>query len=200
MHWRSISHRDHTSSTWISWSHCSCIGGVLHCKNSWQRKLSLFLSFAYMSQSRVCLCFKVARNVTQHYGKSTDWSSCTCTHLYLVGTLKHEVWLSSLLYLSCLLVHTTGLLSDQAFINMGQQMCQWLHLKYHFTWSGPRPISVGVGAMFAFSCFLACLFAYMLCLLICFLSCLFNCFAFIFAYALALLCWLLVRSLVSFVG
>ena len=69
-----------------------------------QSKLSLFLLFAYMSRSRVYLCFKVAHSVTQHHEKSTDYLSCTCTHLCHVGTLKHKVWFSSLLYLSCLLV------------------------------------------------------------------------------------------------
>jgi len=56
-----------------------------------RRKLSLFLSFACMSQSRVCFCFKVARSVTQHHDKSMDCPSCTCTHLCPVGTLKHKV-------------------------------------------------------------------------------------------------------------
>jgi len=54
-------------------------------------KLSLFLSFACMSHSVLCLCFKVACSVTQHHDKSTDYPSCTSAHLCLVGTLKHEV-------------------------------------------------------------------------------------------------------------
>lgn len=115
----------------------------------------------------------------QHHDKSTNCSSCTCTHLCCVGTLKHEVWLSSLLYLSCLLVCTTGLLEDQDFTNMGLPMCQWLHWKYHFTWSGPCTVSVGRSSVFLQ---LACLHA-----------CLFNYFSFTFSFALSLLCCLLVR-------
>jgi len=72
-----------------------------------RRKLSFLLSFSCMSQSRVCLCFKFPRSVAQHHDKSTDCLSCTCTHLCPVGTWKHELWLSSLLYISFLLVHTT---------------------------------------------------------------------------------------------
>ena len=97
-----------------------------------RHKLSLFLLFACMSQSRVCLCFNVARSVTQHHDKSTDYLSCTCTHLRLMGTLKHKVWLSSLSYLSCMLVRTTGLLVDQAFTHMGLPMRRWPHWKHHF--------------------------------------------------------------------
>lgn len=51
-------------------------------------KLSLSFSFACMSQSRVCLCFKVACSVTQHYDKSMNYSSCTCTHLCPMGIVK----------------------------------------------------------------------------------------------------------------
>ena len=98
-----------------------------------RRKLFLFLSFSCMSQSRVCLCFKVACSVTQHHEKSADFRSCTCTHLCPVGTLKCEVWLSSLLYLSCIMVCTIGLLTDREFTHMGLPMCRWLHWKYHFT-------------------------------------------------------------------
>ena len=111
-----------------------------------------------------------------------NYLSCTCTHLCPVGTMNHEVWLSSLLYLSCLLVHTTGFLTDQAFTNMGLPMGQWLHWKYHFTWFCPSTISVGVGVVFTFSCLLACLFAYVLCFLVCLLACLFTFFAFIFHF------------------
>lgn len=134
-----------------------------------------------MSQLRVCLCLKVACSITQHHDKSTDYLLCTCTHLCPVGILNHEVWLSSLLYLSSLLVHTTGLLADQAFTNMGLLMRWWLHWKYHFTWSGPCTISVGVGIMFSFNCLLACLFSYVLCLFVyflCFHFCFHSCFDF----------------------
>jgi len=98
-----------------------------------QHKLYLFLLFSFMSQSRVCLCFKMERSVTQQHYKSTDCPSFTHTHLCLMGTLKREVWLSSLLYLSFLLVCTIRLLVDQAFTNMGLPIHQWLHWKYHFT-------------------------------------------------------------------
>ena len=82
-----------------------------------------------------------------------------------MGTLNHEVWLSSLLYLSYFLVCTTRFLADQAFTNMGLPVRWWLHWKYHFMWSFPCTVSVGVGVVFAFSCLLACLFAFNICLL-----------------------------------
>ena len=158
-----------------------------------QCKLSLFLAFSWMSHSRVCLCSKVARSVTQHYDKSTDYSSCTCTHLCPVGILKHEVWLSSLLYISFLLVHTIGLLADQSFTNMGQIMRWWLHWKYHFMWSSPCTISVRVGVVFAFSQF-ACVLVFLLTLFFCFSSYL-LCFRFCFFSWFSLL---FISSLVSF--
>ena len=141
--------------------------------------LSLFLSFACMSQSRVCMCLKAARSVTQRCGKSTDHMLYTCTHSCSMDTLKHGVCLSSLLYLSCLVVHTTGLLMDQAFTNMGQPMCQWLHWKYHFTWSAPCTVSLGVGLVFAFMfvCLLSCFLTHFsFTFASAFLCCLFSCF------------------------
>ena len=153
--------------------------------------------------SQFCFCFKFARSVTQHHDKSTDYPSPTCTHLCPVGTLKHKVWLPSLLYLYFLLVYTTGLLADQAFTNMGLRMHWWLYWKDHFTWSGPCTVSVGEGVVFSFSCFLACLFAYMLCFLVCLFACLFTFFSFVFYSTLALLCSLIssfarfVRSLIG---
>jgi len=157
------------------------------------RKLSLFLSFSCMAWSRAFLCFKVARSVTQHHNKSMDYLPWTCTQICPVGTLKHEVWLSSLLYLSCFLVRTTGLLADQAFTSMGLPMRWWLHWKYHFTWSGRCTVSIGVGVVFAFSCFLDFLFTYALCFLICLLSYLLIHFSFTFASAFSLLWRLLVN-------
>lgn len=151
------------------------------------RKLSLFLLFSCMSQSRVSLCFKVAHCVTQHHDKSVDYLSCTCTQLGLVGTLNHEVWLSSMLYLSWLLVRTTGLLTDKAFTNMGLPMRWWLHWKYHFTWLGPCTTSVGVGVLFSFSCLLhACLLTCFICLFVCFIVCLLASLSF---FLLLLLCF-----------
>ena len=90
-------------------------------------KLSLFLSFSCMSQSRVCVCLTSAHSVAQHHGKSTDYMSCTRTHVCFVDAFKLGVYLSSLLYLSCLLVHTVVLFANHAFTNMGRPMHPWLH-------------------------------------------------------------------------
>ena len=87
-----------------------------------RRRLSLFLSFTCMSQSRVCICLTVARSAVQHHEKPMDCMPCTCTHLCSVDTFKHGVCLYSFLYLSCLLVRTNVLLVDHAFTNMGQPM------------------------------------------------------------------------------
>jgi len=106
-----------------------------------------------------------------------------------VGTCKHEVCLSSLLYLSFLLVRTTRLLADQAFTNMGQPMHWWLHWKYHFAWSDPCTISLGVGVVFAFSWF-ACMLLCLFCFFVCLLACLITHFSFTFAYASTFLCCL----------
>jgi len=141
-------------------------------------KLSLFISVSCRSQSKVCVCFTAACSVTQHRDKSTDHMSCTCTHLCLVDTFKHEVCLYSLLYLSWLLVCTKRFLKEQAFTNKGQPMWGWLHWKYHFMWSNPCTISLGVWEVFAFGCLLAWLFAYLLCMFVCLLACLLTRFSF----------------------
>ncbi len=86
--------------------------------------------------------------------------------------MEQEVWLSSFLYLACLLVRVTGFLADQVFTNMGQPMHRWMHWKYHFTWSGPCTISLGLGVVFVFSwfaCMLVCLLDLFVCLFVCIL-------------------------------
>lgn len=115
-----------------------------------------------------------------------------------MDTSKYEVCLSSLLYLCCLLVCTTGLLIDQAFTNMGQPMRRWLHWKYHFTWSDPCTISLGVGVVFSLW-LVSCIFdSCFMCLFICLLS-LLTCLAFSFSSTLYFFVCLLVyvRRLVS---
>ena len=155
---------------------------------------SLLLSFSCMSQLRVCLCSKVARSFTQHQDKSTNCSSWTCTHLCPVGIVKHEVWLSSLLYHSCLLVQTIGLLADQAFTNMGEPMRRWLHWKYRFTWLGPWTVILGV-VVFDFNYF-SCI---LVCLLACFLVCLPACFLTFLSLFLLLLLSFDVRLFACFI-
>jgi len=98
-----------------------------------QRRWSTFIMYACISQSRVCIYLTSTRCVTQHHGMSRDHMSCTFTHFCFVDACKLRVCLSSLLYLSHLLVHTTMLFANHAFTDMDQPMCQWLHWKYHFT-------------------------------------------------------------------
>ena len=124
-------------------------------------KLSLFLSFACMSQSRVCVCLIAAYSVAQHHDMSMDYMSCTCTHLCSVDTFKLGVCLSSLLYLSCYLVRTAVLFANHAFTNMGRPMRWQLHWKYHFTRSDTYNVILGVGVVFCFGLF-ACMIVFLL--------------------------------------
>lgn len=98
-----------------------------------QHKWSIFLTFSCMSQSRECTHSRFACSVGKHHGSSTKCMSCAFTYLYSVVAYKLGVCLSSLLYLSCLLVHITVLFMNHAFTNVGQPMRRWLHWKYHFT-------------------------------------------------------------------
>jgi len=82
-------------------------------------KLALFILFACISRSRVCVCLIDTRSVAQHRDKSINCMSCTCTHLCSMDTFKLEMCLYSLLYLSCFLVHTVVLFENHAFTNMG---------------------------------------------------------------------------------
>jgi len=92
-------------------------------------KLSLFLMFACLSQSRECICLSSLRSVSQHYGKSIACLSCAFTLFFSMDALKLRVCWSSLLYLSCFLVWLTMLFINHAFTNMGQPMHRWLHWK-----------------------------------------------------------------------
>lgn len=98
-----------------------------------QCKCSTFLTFSFLSQSRECIHSTSARSVAQHHGSSTECMSCTFTHLCSVVARKLKVCLYSLLHLSCLLVRTVILFTNQAYTNMGQKMLRWLHWKYHIT-------------------------------------------------------------------
>jgi len=84
-----------------------------------QDKWSTFLMFSCMSQSRECIHSTSACGVAQHHGSTTEFMSFTFTHLGSVVTCKLGVCLSSLLHISCLLVHTNVLFANNAFTNMG---------------------------------------------------------------------------------
>ena len=73
-----------------------------------RHKFSVFLSFACMSQSIVCLYLTSSCSVTRHRGKFLECISCAFTHFCSVDVCKLGVCLSSLLYFSHLLVRTTG--------------------------------------------------------------------------------------------
>jgi len=153
-----------------------------------QHKWSNFLTFAFISRSRECIHSTSARSVSQHHGKSTECMRCAFNHFCYVGACKFGVCWFSLLYLSHFMVHTTRFLMYQAFTNMGQPMHWWLHLKYHFMWSGPCTVRLGIGVVFAFS-FLACMLVFILSLHACLFSCLCVCLlAFISLLLLLLLC------------
>lgn len=101
-----------------------------------QRKWSNFLTFSFLSRSRECIHSTSACNVAQGHGSSTECMSFPFTHFRSVDAFKLRVCLSSLLHISCLLVHTTIFFVNHAFTNIVQPMPQWLHWKYHFTWDG----------------------------------------------------------------
>ena len=88
-----------------------------------QHKWSTFLTFSCISWSRECIHSTSAHSVAQHHRKSIERMICAFTHFRYVDACKFGVCLFSLLYLSHLLVRTTGLLTNQAFTNMGQPMC-----------------------------------------------------------------------------
>lgn len=98
-----------------------------------QHKWSTFLTFSCMSQLKECIYSTSSHSEAQHHGNTIECLSCTFTHLCYVVVCKLRVCLSSLLYLSCSLVHKNILFANHAFTIMGQVMCQWLHWKYHFT-------------------------------------------------------------------
>jgi len=98
-----------------------------------QRKWSTFITLSFMSQSRECIHSTFVRSVSQHHGKSTECMPCAFTPFCSVDACKLGVCLSSLLYISCLLVHIAVLFVNHAFTNMGHPMYRWLHWKYHFT-------------------------------------------------------------------
>lgn len=82
----------------------------------------LFFSCLLTCHSQEC-DFASKLHFMSHNTMMSPWTSChACTHLCPMGTLKHEVWFSSLLYLSRSLVQTIGFLMDQAFTNMGLLM------------------------------------------------------------------------------
>ena len=68
-------------------------------------KLSLFLMFSYLSQSRECICLSSTHSVSQHHGNFIKYLSCSFTLFFSVDAFKLGVCWYSLLYLSCLLVH-----------------------------------------------------------------------------------------------
>jgi len=85
-------------------------------------KFSMFLTFACLSQSRECILLTSTRSVSHHHDKSTGCVLCAFTFFFSVDAFKLGVCLSSLLYLSCLLVCFIFLFANHAFTNMGQPM------------------------------------------------------------------------------
>ena len=165
-----------------------------------QHKWSTFLTFSCMSQSRECIHSTSAHSVAQFHGKSTECMSCAFTHVCSVDAFKLRVCLPSLLYLSCLLVRKAVLFANDAFTNMGRPMRQWLRWKYHFTWSGPCTVSLGVGVVFDFGLFACMRVFFVLCMFVCLLACLLTCFAFTLASTFALISCLLVHLFHSYVS
>ena len=134
------------------------------------------LMLVCMSHSRECIHSTSARSVAQYHGKSIEPMSCVFTHFCYVDSFKLGVCLSSLLHLSYFLVRIAFLFAYQAFTIMGQPMHRWMHWKYHFTWSGPCTVNLGVAIVLAFNLFS--------CMLVCLLSLFFCLSTFLLAYSL----------------
>jgi len=70
-----------------------------------RHKLSLFLMFSCLSQSRECAPLSSTCNVSQHHLKFVECLSCASTLFFVVETFKLGLCWPSLLNLSCSLVY-----------------------------------------------------------------------------------------------